>query len=85
MPRSFTNAYPLAVLATCVLLAACGESRDTVAGRATASGVFDAASKDNAPASDNGTLTGLPPPPWAMSAPQTASDGLRPPVIHTVD
>ncbi|CAB3749487.1 hypothetical protein [Paraburkholderia humisilvae] len=82
--RTFIHAYPLAVLTACTLLAACGDSSDRSA-QPAASGGSGAASEDTASANGNGTPTGLPPPPWAMSAPQPASDGLRPPVIHTVE
>jgi hypothetical protein len=71
-------------LITCTLLGACGNSSDTANDHA-ASGVSSAAAEDTASANGNDTPTGLAPAPWAIAAPQPASDGLRPPVIHTVD
>ncbi|HEY4349913.1 MAG TPA: hypothetical protein VGN31_01725 [Paraburkholderia sp.] len=76
-------------------MSACSDGGDSTAAQAGASGATGAASENTA-ANDNdnrngnsdggnGTPTGLAPAPWAMSAPQPASDGLRPPVIHTVD
>jgi hypothetical protein len=85
----------LAILITGALISACSNGGDSTAAQTGASGPADAASSgdtNTAAANGNGnnddgdgTPTGLAPAPWAMSAPQPASDGLRPPVIHTVD
>ncbi|APR39597.1 hypothetical protein [Paraburkholderia sp. SOS3] len=97
MPRASIRPHVLALLITGALLSACGERGDSTAAQTGASDPTGAASENTAAAgrydnsgndnSDggNGTPTGLAPAPWAMSAPQPASDGLRPPVIHTVD
>jgi hypothetical protein len=76
-------------LLMCTLLAACGDNSDTSADSSasvTAPAVAspDAASTQSS-TDNNGTATGLPPPPWAVSAPQPSSDGLLAPVVHTVD
>jgi len=95
MLRASIRSHIPAILITGALLSACSDGGNSTAAQTGASGPTGAASFDNintaaANSNDehdggNGTPTGLAPAPWAMSAPQPASDGLRPPVIHTVD
>jgi hypothetical protein len=81
MPRASIRPQILAIGFTAALLSACSDGGDSTGAQTGAPGTTGAASENTA----NGTPTGLAPAPWAMSAPQPASDGLRPPVIHTVD
>jgi hypothetical protein len=91
MLQASIRPHVLAILITGALLSARSDGGDSTAAQTGASGPTGAASENTAANghdnSDggNGTATGLAPAPWAMSAPQPASDGLRPPVIHTVD
>ncbi|GAB7525064.1 hypothetical protein [Paraburkholderia sp. 2C] len=99
MLRASIRPYVLAILIAGALLSACSDGGDSTAAQTGAPGATGAASDNTAANSSNnsgdnsndrsdganGTPTGLAPAPWAMSAPQPASDGLRPPVIHTVD
>jgi hypothetical protein len=97
MLRASLRPHILAILITGALSSACSAGGDSTAAQTGASGPSGAASSghtDTAAANGNdnnnngggdGTPTGLAPAPWAMSAPQPASDGLQPPVIHTVD
>jgi hypothetical protein len=97
MLRTSIRPHLLAMLIAGAWLSACSDGGDSTAARTGASDTTGAASENTAAANSNdnsgndnsdggnGTPTGLAPAPWAMSAPHPASDGLRPPVIHTVD
>jgi hypothetical protein len=87
LSRGLSGNRILAAIFLSAMLGACGDNSnapDASSGSVSANAPQISVPAHSSAATQN-TSTGLPPSPWSASAPQSSSDALLPPVIHTVD
>ena len=85
LPHGLSGNRILAAIFLSAMLGACGDNSNAPDAGSGSTNAPQISVPAHSSAATQNTSTGLPPSPWAASTPQSSSDALLQPVIHTVD